>query len=151
MAVAIRPALVHEQQVLQELQRRASLANVGDREAILAHPDAIEVPLDQIAAGHVFVLESEGTLAGFAAVLPRADGDADLDALFVDPHLQRRGFGRNLVDYCAAIARTRGSSAVHVIGNPHAQEFYRSCGFVSLGITETRFGPGLLLRRPLLP
>ena len=151
MAVAIRPALLHEQQVLQELQRRASLANAGDREAILAHPDAIEIPLDQIVSGHVFVLESESTLAGFAAVLTRADGDAELDALFVDPHLQRRGFGRSLVDHCAAIARIRGSTALYVIGNPHAQEFYLSCGFVSLRITETRFGPGLLMRRRLLP
>ena len=150
-AVAIRPAAVHEQPALEELQRRASLANKGDREAVLAHPDAIEVPLDQIVSGDVFALEFDGALAGFAAVLSHPAGHAQLDALFVEPHLQRRGFGRSLVDHCAQIARTRGSTSLHVIGNPHAQEFYRSCGFVSLGTAETSFGNGLLMRRWLLP
>jgi GNAT superfamily N-acetyltransferase len=149
--VAIRSALVHEQHALEELQRRASLANAGDRDAILAHPDAIEVPLGQIVSANVFVLESDGALAGFAALSTRPDGDAELEALFVDPHLQRRGFGRSLVDHCAQIALTRGSTALHVIGNPHAQKFYLSCGFVCLGTTETRFGPGLLMRKRLLP
>jgi GNAT superfamily N-acetyltransferase len=149
--VTIRAAIAHEQQGLQALQRRASLANSGDREALLAHPDAIEVPTDQIVSGQVFVLESDGLVAGFAAVVPRGDGDAELDALFVEPHLQRRGFGRSLVDHCAQVALERGSMALHVIGNPHAREFYLSCGFASVGVIETRFGPALLMSRVLRP
>ena len=149
--VTIRPAIALEQHELEALQRRASMANPGDREAVLAHPAAIELPLEQILAGDVFVLESDGVVAGFAAVLPRADGNAELDGLFVEPHQQRRGFGRSLVDYVAQVARARGSLALHVIGNPHAREFYLSCGFALVGITETRFGPGLLMRRELKP
>ena len=89
--VVIRPAVVSEQKVLEALQLRASLTNAGDREAILAHPDAIELPLEQIAAGQVFVAVWKGVLAGFAAVLPREDGEAELDALFVDPDFRRAG------------------------------------------------------------
>jgi hypothetical protein len=76
----IRPAVVSEQKELEYLQRRASLTNAGDRDALLAHPDAIELPLEQIATGAVFVAEQNGAIAGFATVLPRDDGGAELDA-----------------------------------------------------------------------
>jgi hypothetical protein len=39
--VSIRLAQRDEQAMLESLQRRASLNNPGDRDAILAHPDAI--------------------------------------------------------------------------------------------------------------
>lgn len=46
-----RPATAGERRQLVELQRRASLANPGDREALLAHPDAIDLPLDLFLLG----------------------------------------------------------------------------------------------------
>jgi GNAT superfamily N-acetyltransferase len=145
--LVIRLGVQSERLQLEQLQRRASLANAGDRDALLAHPDAIEVPADQISKGRVFVSEWQGAIAGFAAVEPRADGNSELDALFVDPHMQRRGIGRALVDYCAEFARTQGSTALHVVGNPHAKSFYLECGFEVIGTTETRFGQGLLMRK----
>jgi GNAT superfamily N-acetyltransferase len=144
--ILIRQANASEQKELEQLQMRASLTNAGDRDALLAHPDAVEVPFEQITGGRVFVAESQGTILGFAAVEPRPDGDSELDALFVDPEIRRRGVGRLLVEHCIEIARTRGSAALCVIGNPHAQDFYNSCGFKLTGTTETRFGPGLLMR-----
>jgi N-acetylglutamate synthase and related acetyltransferases len=103
--VSIRPGRPDEKTMLESLQWRASLGNPGDREAILANPDAIELPIDQIAAGCVFVAEREGDVAGFAAVVPRPDGGAELDALFVEPHLWKHGIGRRLVDHIAEVAR----------------------------------------------
>jgi GNAT superfamily N-acetyltransferase len=147
--VVIRGARIDEHLLLEELQRRASLANPGDHEALLAHPEAIEVPIAQILDGRVLVAERAGMLCGFAAVLPREDGDAELDALFVEPALQRRGIGRLLISHCAELARANGSRILHVIGNPHAETFYRVCGFIASGTTQTRFGVGLLLRMPL--
>jgi len=144
--IVIRRANVSEQKELEQLQLRASLTNAGDRDAILAHPDAIEVPLEQITADRVFVAELQGTILGFAAVEPRPDGDSELDALFVDPKSRRRGVGRLLIKHCIEVARTRGSAALCVVGNPHAEDFYVSCGFKLTGNTETRFGPGLLMR-----
>ena len=145
----IRPAIPAERKALEALQWRASLGNEGDRDALLRHPDAIDLPAEQIAAGGVFVLEQNGAIAGFSAILPREDGDTELDALFVDPEIQRRGIGRKLIEHCAAVARSAGSSALHVIGNAHAKEFYLSCGFEILGPFETRFGSGLLMRKAL--
>jgi GNAT superfamily N-acetyltransferase len=142
----IRPALISERQELEDLQLRASLNNAGDRDAILAHPDAIELPLKQIAGGRVFVSEQNGAIVGFAAVEPRADGESELDALFVEPGMQRHGIGRSLLAHCAKFARAQGSRALHVVGNPHAEDFYVACGFNLIGTTETRFGTGLLMR-----
>ena len=145
----VRTARIEEHPLLEAIQRRASLANPGDREALLAHPDAIDLPIAQIRDGRVLVAECDGAPCGFAAVLPRGDGDADLDALFVEPSRQRRGIGRRLVERCAEAARARGSRVLHVIGNPHAEAFYRTCGFELTGTTPTRFGIGLLMRKPL--
>ncbi len=145
----IRPAIPAERRTLEALQWRASLANEGDRDALLRHPDAIDLPLEQIAAGGVFVLEQDGAIVGFCAILPRDDGDTEIDALFVEPSIQRRGIGRKLIDHCAEMARSMGSGALHVVGNIHAKQFYLSCGFTIIGTFETRFGPGLLLRKSL--
>ncbi|MGC2186613.1 MAG: GNAT family N-acetyltransferase [Terriglobales bacterium] len=145
----IRPALPSEKLELEQLQMRASLANAGDRDALLAHPDAIHVPVEQIAGGRVFVSECEGAIVGFAAIEPRQDGECELDGLFVEPHLQRRGIGQSLIEHCAQVVRLQGSRAMHVVGNPHAAEFYSACGFEVVGATETRFGPGILMRRPV--
>jgi GNAT superfamily N-acetyltransferase len=147
--VTCRPALPGERKALEDLQRRASLNNPNDREALLAHPEAIDLPLEQIVAGHVFVVERDGVTMGFAAVVPRDDGNSELDALFVEPACWKQGLGRALIEHCATIARGRGSAALHVIGNPHAEGFYRNCGFEQIGTIDTRFGVGLLFRRPL--
>jgi GNAT superfamily N-acetyltransferase len=147
--VNIRPAIPAERKALEALQWRASLGNEGDRAALLRHPDAIDLPAEQIAAGGVFVLEQDGAIVGFSAILPREDGDTELDALFVEPQIQRQGIGRKLIEHCAAVARSAGSQAMHVIGNEHARQFYLSCGFEVLGPFETRFGSALLMRKVL--
>jgi len=147
--VVIRPADPGERSSLEALQWRASLANAGDRDALLENPDAIALPPEQIADGHVFVAEQDGVIVAFAAVLPRPDGNAELDALFVDPALWKRGIGRSLVEHCAAVARGRASRILHVVGNPHAERFYAACNFRTTGTVETRFGAGLAMQREL--
>ena len=128
------------------MQLWAFFINAGDRDALLAYPDAIELPLAQIAAGGVFVAEWNGTIVGFAAVESRVDGESELDALFVDPNMRRRGIARSLIEHSAEVARTRKSTALCVVGNPHAMDFYTACGFNVIGTAETRFGTGLLMR-----
>ena len=142
----IRRARPSERNELEALQLRASLTNTKDRDALLAHPDAIEVPAAQIAAGRVFVAELRGTIVGFAAVEPRADKESELDALFVEPTMRRRGIARSLVARCTEVARAQKSTFLYVVGNPHAENFYLACGFSRIGTSETRFGIGLLMR-----
>jgi GNAT superfamily N-acetyltransferase len=147
--LSIRLARRDEHTMLESLQRRASLGNPGDRDALLANPDAIALPIEQITSDCVFIAEREGVVAGFAAVVPRPDGGAELDALFVEPHLWKHGIGRRLVEHAADVARARAATFLHVVGNPHAEGFYVSCGFHVIGAVDTRFGEGLDMRRVL--
>ena len=145
--IIIRVANVSEQEDLEALQWRASLNNQGDREALLANPDAIMLPLDQIVAGNVFVAERDGNAIGFAAVIRRTDRQFDLDGLFVEPSIWKSGVGRSLVNYCCQYARSTGAAILHVIGNPHAKDFYVACGFEIKGEFQTRFGVGLMMQK----
>jgi GNAT superfamily N-acetyltransferase len=147
--LSFRLALTSERAPLEALQTRASLSNPGDRAALLANPDAIALPDQQIDAGQVVVAELDGRIVGFASVLPRADGDSELDGLFVEPDQWRNGIGGALVAECIAMARAQGSTVLHVIGNPHAAAFYSACGFEQSGTHPTRFGVGLLFQRKL--
>ncbi len=147
--VQVRLAQSSEQRELEELQLRASLNNPGDREALLTNPDAVALPIEQINAGQVFVADAGGLIKGFAAILAREDGNLELDALFVEPDTWRQGIGRELVGYCVQAARAQGARAIHVVGNPHAEGFYKACGFEVLGTEKTQFGTGLLMRRLL--
>jgi N-acetylglutamate synthase-like GNAT family acetyltransferase len=148
--VTVRLARVSEHKALEALQWRASLNNPGDREALLANPDAIEISLQQIESGGVFVAEEVGSVVGFAAILPREDGDAELDGLFVEPRVWRQGIGKVLVAHCCNAARSAGATSIHVVGNPHADGFYSACGFTASGTQQMRFGIGLLLKKELL-
>ena len=140
-ALVIRTAQVDERERLEDLQRRASLANPVDRPHLEAHPDAIHLPPAQIANGQVIVAELDGKVAGFAAVV-----GGELDGLFVEPHLWRRGVGAALVEKAVHEARNRGL-ALTVTANPAALGFYERCGFTIEGETQTRFGPGLRMSR----
>ncbi len=148
-AVTVRLAIVSERESLEGLQWRASLQNPMDRDALLANQDAIVLPVQQIVEGGVFVAEQYGKIMGFSAILLRYDGNSELDALFVEPGLWRRGIGRALVDYSSTSARRAGARYLHVVGNPHAEHFYTACGFEAFGTERTRFGVGLLMKRSL--
>jgi GNAT superfamily N-acetyltransferase len=143
-SIVVRLAHLSERTSREALQLRASRCNPGDRAALLANPDAIELPAEQILGGCVFVVELNGAVAGFASLVPRMDGGAELDALFVEPSLWRKGLARTLIRECVSIAEKSGYNAIHVIGNPHAREFYRAVGFKRVGTTATRFGEAVL-------
>jgi GNAT superfamily N-acetyltransferase len=147
--VAIRPARRCEQRTLEALQLRASLMNEGDRAHLLAHPDAVELPLAQIEAGCVLVAEGDGSILGFSVVLPRDDGNAELDGLFVEPSQWRNGVGRMLLEAAAAFAAAKGAYSLRVIGNLHAVGFYERCGFEPCGEAQTLFGTAPVLRMTL--
>jgi N-acetylglutamate synthase-like GNAT family acetyltransferase len=147
--VTVRPAVAAEHQTLEALQRRASLENEGDRDALLANPSTNKFPIRQIVEGRVFVAERNGEILGFYAVLPREDGSRELDALFVNPGRWRQGVGRALVAHCSTSAQRAGARYLYVVGNPHAMSFYSACGFEAVGTERTQFDIGLVMKRAL--
>jgi GNAT superfamily N-acetyltransferase len=147
--VLIRFGLLGERLPLIELQRRASLAWDDYRDALMANPDAIDLPLIQLEDNCVRVAEVEGKTAGFSVVLAPADGTAELDGLFVEPPLWGSGIGRALVGDAVALARSRGARVMEVTAGPRALGFYEKMGFTRLGEAQTRFGPAIRMRRPI--
>ncbi|MDB5459064.1 MAG: putative acetyltransferase [Caulobacteraceae bacterium] len=149
MGEIVRQARLHEREALEDLQLQASLMGMEDRAALLANPDAIDLPTDQIADGNVYVCEADGAIVGFGVVLPRADGQAELDGLFVRPDVWGEGYGRVLLEHGAAMARMWGATQLHVVANTQAMGFYRACGFQASGTVQTRFKPATTMVKAL--
>jgi GNAT superfamily N-acetyltransferase len=147
--IQIAPAHVHDKSLLEALQMRASLAWEEYRAALLGNPEVVEVPSDQIADGRVLLARKNGVITGFAALELRADGDAELDGLFVDPGSWGEKIGTHLVSAAEDLALQRGCRALHVVANPRAEAFYQRCGFERCGDKQTAFGPAPDMRKPL--
>jgi GNAT superfamily N-acetyltransferase len=147
--LTIRLARPDERAALEALQMRASLEWEDQRADLLANPDAVDLPTEQITGGFVFVAERDGAVVGFSVVLPRADGQAELDGLFVEPGVWGGGLGRRLTDAAADKARAFGAKRMYVIANPNAEGFYVRCGFSLDGTAQTRFGPANTMVKPL--
>ena len=145
----IRPAQPAERAALEALQLRSSLHHPLYREQLAAHPEVIELPAEQIAAGDVLVAEQDGALLGFAALLERSGDACELDGLFVEPEHMRRGVARRLVAETERLARERGATRIDVVANPQALAFYTAVGFIATGEAQTRFGPAPRMSRVL--
>jgi ribosomal protein S18 acetylase RimI-like enzyme len=145
----IRAAVAADQPALLAVVWKTVMASERDREVLLAHPEFVQVPVEQLTSANACVADDGKTLAGFAVVLRRPDGEAELDGLFVDPAMQRLGIGRRLVEKTRQLARAMGASELHVVANDGALAFYRAVGFVETGVAETQFGPAPVMRLTL--
>lgn len=140
----IRPGRAGDTAAMEGVFRRASLSNAGDRAALLAHPEALQLSEDLAAAGRALAATlADGTIVGFASTRPTRAATLELDDLFVEPAWMRHGVARALVLTVAARAAADGVTRVEVTGNEHALEFYLAVGFVVDGSADTEFGPGL--------
>jgi GNAT superfamily N-acetyltransferase len=147
LTLGIRPAGPEDLPALRRVFRRSSLSNEGDRAALLAHPEALELAGSGVAEGRTRVAVSpDGTILGFSTYLPLDGRVWELEDLFVDPDWMRRGVARALIDALEAAAAAAGIASIEVTGNPHAEAFYRSVGFAHLHEIETRFGTGSRMR-----
>jgi GNAT superfamily N-acetyltransferase len=147
--VLIRDAWAAEQRSLTELQRRASMHWGAYREQLVAHRDAVEVPVDQIEAGLVRVAELGAEVVGFAVLLEPERDACELDGLFVEPAHMGAGVGRALIEDAMRIARERGATRIDVVANPEAAASYERLGFSGAEQVPTRFGPARRMRLPV--
>lgn len=132
-SILIRPAREDEQKPLEALQWRASLENEGDRAFLMANPDVINLPLQQIRDGLVFVAELNGTVVGYVSLRVYAKRKMELEGLFTEPTHWRQGIGRHLVLRAIEVSRSRGARTMIVFANPHALGFYRRMDFIKEG------------------
>ena len=136
--VAIRSAELADHDEVQDVRRRSSLSNEGDRESILANPDTLDYDPTPLREGRARVALRDGRIIGFATTA--GDDQLELEALFVDPPSMRTGVGRALIEDLVENAKARGITRVNVTANHHALAFYEALGFVDDGLVPTRFG-----------
>lgn len=146
MTLNIRFGVPEERTDLEELQRRASLIWEEYRADLLAHPDAIQLPLSQLQENRVRVAEMNSRRLGFSVVIPKSANVSELDGLFVEPDHWRAGIGRALIADAVHLARGQGAKAIDVIANPRAEGFYEKLGFRPTGFAQTQFGPAKQMR-----
>jgi GNAT superfamily N-acetyltransferase len=142
--ISIRAASRDDYAAMARIFRHASLANPGDRIALLAHPHALQLPDELIRTGRARVATvADGTIVGFATTRPSKIGTLELEDVFVDPDWQRQGAARRLLRHITAEAYAERITRIEVTANPHALEFYRATGFVADSETQTEFGRGV--------
>ena len=124
---------------LARVYRRASLANTGDRDTLLAHPEYLILDAHGLEQGRTYVAREHGSIVGFASWIESAGG-VELADLFVDPLWTRRGTATALVLRIVDVLRSRGVPALEVTANPQALGFYRAVGFRDVGTADTAFG-----------
>ena len=95
-----------------------------------------------------FVLEFDGAVIGFCALLEGGEGERELAHVFVEPGRLREGHGRRLVEHAKDAARARGWQSLLVEADPYARAFYLSCGGVQIGTVASGSIPGR--RLPLI-
>ena len=98
--------------------------------------------------GRVLVLDADGEVAGYAVLcfgysVEFGGRDAFVDDLYVAAPLRAKGFGRQMMERLAEIARAEGGHALHLevfTGNPMA-DWYKSQRFDPRGtLMSKRFG-----------
>jgi GNAT superfamily N-acetyltransferase len=154
--IHVRVAVEGDRPALRRIFRRASLSNAGDRDVLLAHPDALQLPDSGVADGRTRVaMAADGTVVGFITSLSRDASTLEIEDLFVDPDWMRRGVARCLLADLVETVRLAGIARIEVTANPHADGFYRGAGFVFRGECETQFGRAvrmqLAISRPAAP
>jgi GNAT superfamily N-acetyltransferase len=141
--VRIRHAVLTDLPAIRCVFRRSSLSNEGDRAALLANPEALILAADGVAEGRTRVAATvDGTIVGFATVLPHENSTLEIEDLFVDPDWMRRGIATGLITDLAEQARSTEIYLMWVTANPHAYDFYHSFGFTHVRKVETEFGGG---------
>jgi GNAT superfamily N-acetyltransferase len=140
--VTIRNAKVGDMPSLRRVFRESSLSNAGDRPALLAHPEVLDLSDTAVREGRTRVAIAGNELVGFACIAEADDG-IELEDLFVDPDWMRRGVGRELIRDIVRLVQDRGVGRVVVTASVHARAFYENVGFRPDGEVPTRFGPGL--------
>lgn len=146
----IRDAVVDDETAMRDLFRRSSLSNERDREALLAHPEALEYTAFAFTQRRVRVAVEDDDVVGFAA-FSLASRITELNDLFVDPDFMGRGIGRALVADVVATSRSLGAAQVEVTANEDAAGFYEKAGFTFDGEVATRFGTAPRMCRDLDP
>jgi len=90
-----------------------------------------------IEENQLFKLVNNENLVGFYAYDSVGQGCVKLNYLFVDPIYIGKGYGKILIHHFLDRVKSEGFTKVTLDADPHAENFYKSIGFVVVGKLET--------------
>jgi GNAT superfamily N-acetyltransferase len=145
--VTIRDALIDDAEELTELALRSKAHWGYDAGFMEACRPELTVSRDRVLEQTIRVVESDGTIIGFASI--RGEGSTwELLDLFVEPEHIGRGVGRALWEDAVSIARRGQGLVLRIEADPNAEPWYRRRGAVRIGEVPSGSIPGRVL--PLL-
>jgi ribosomal protein S18 acetylase RimI-like enzyme len=130
VAMGLRAAVPSDEARLREIARAAYakyVPRIGREPMPMGADFAAE-----IAAGHAFVVESEGEVAGYMVAWAEPDAYF-IDNIAVDPTRQGSGLGRELINRAVETARRHGLGAIRLYTNAAMHEnltLYSRIGFI---------------------
>ena len=125
------------------------MSNENDRGMLQENPGWLELSDRGIREGRMrAAVDGYGAITGFATY-SLSGGLAELEDLFVDPLLMRRGIATALVlDICTRLYDL-GFDTLEVTANPHAMAFYKRLRFVEVQTVDTAGYPAPRMSRLL--
>lgn len=145
MTFSIRPGTTTEAARLSDLAFR-SKAHWGYSDAFMeACREELTYAPEDIENLDVAVAEDDGRVVGFYALARLSATEVELEAMFVDPDVIGRGYGRRLMDHALRAATAGGAHAMVIQGDPNAEPFYLAMGGTITGTRESDSIPGRYL------
>jgi GNAT superfamily N-acetyltransferase len=144
----IRQASLNEAELLTELALRSKGHWGYDAEFLRDCRIDLTLTPEFIASSPVFVLEEQGSIAGFYSLSAESAEEVELLHLFVEPATIGRGFGKFLFQHAVETARQLGFQRLLIGSDPFALKFYEAMGARRVGEVASLVRPGRML--PLL-
>lgn len=144
----IRCARADEANALTELAMRSKASWGYDAAFMNACRRELTLTAEDVASGLTYVLEVDHAIRGFYALSWASHKRMQLDHLFLEPRVLRKGYGTALFTHAAERAREAGALVLEILSDPFAEAFYRSQGALPRGSLPSASIAGRLL--PLL-
>lgn len=141
--IPIRRAILADSSALNSLVQ-GSTAYEGIYRSIL---DGYRISDVQIARDQIFVAELNSQIVGFYSLVV-AQGESELDLLFVSEAAQGRGVGSDLMAHLNAVAASREIETIRIVSHPPSLGFYLKMGARLEGVVPPR--GQVTWERPLL-
>jgi len=146
MVLLVREARPDELPSLSDLCLRSKAVWGYDDAFLAACRRELTLQADELDTTKVGVAEDSNGVAGLVQIKAVCK-QADLLKLFVEPHMLRKGIGRQLFAWAVEQAGRMGARLVLIESDPEAAPFYRRMGARDVGVVASGSIPGRLLPR----
>jgi N-acetylglutamate synthase-like GNAT family acetyltransferase len=96
---------------------------------------------DYIDQKNTFVASSDNGTIGFYSFSITSDNQLELDNFFLHPNYIGKGFGREMWNYCTAMAKNYNVPSFVLWSDPNAEKFYQRMGCIKIGERQSPMMP----------